>query len=54
MLYLILQRYDPRVPKQGEVIYAIKNERLRGTEIIFRISSIVYRSGFHTLFYVVS
>jgi len=53
-LYLILRGYDPRMLERGIVIYAIKNERLRGTEIIFRISSIVYMSDFHTLFYVVS
>jgi hypothetical protein len=53
-LYLILEGYDPRMLERGIVIYAIKNERLRGTESIFHISSIMYMSDFYTLFYVVS
>jgi len=53
-LYLILEGYDPRALEQGSVVYAIKNERLSGAESILRVSSIVYRSNFYTLFYVVS
>ena len=53
-LYLILQGYDPRALEQGSVVYAIKNERLGGAESILRVSSVVYRSDFYTLFYVVS
>jgi len=50
----ILQGIDPRTLEQGKVIYAIKNERLSGTENIFCASSIVYRSEFYTLFYILS
>jgi len=51
---LVLQGCDPRTLEQGRAVYAIKNERLSGTENIFYTSSIVYRSKFYTLFYVVS
>jgi hypothetical protein len=51
---LILQGIDPRTLEQGKVIYAIKNERLIGAENIFSASSIVYRSDFYTLFYVLN
>jgi hypothetical protein len=50
----ILQGIDPRTLEQGKVIYAIKNRRLSGTENIFYASSIIYRSEFYTLFYVVN
>jgi hypothetical protein len=53
-LYLILQGYDPRALDQGDVIYAIKNARLNSKETIFFTTSVIYRSDYYTLFYVVS
>lgn len=53
-LYLVLQGYDPRALDQGDVIYAIKNARLNSKETIFFTTSVIYRSDYYTLFYVVS
>lgn len=53
-IYLILQGYDPRALDQGDVIYAIKNVRLNSKETIFFTTSVIYRSDYYTLFYVVS